>query len=141
MDIPNIKDELDRKTLEALEVLLVRRAAEQIDDSQLQVGIDTLFGSVSGMLSRSVVDVVSEVAKIDRPTHEEVRVYFSDLCVQIIKRLVGQGRVIVTERLSNGGLTTFQHAFKDKEEPDRWASAYMTNFESQLFIKGYKRVA
>ena len=57
---PTVRQEINRKTWEALERLLSRRVSDEIDDRQLDVAIDTLWDAVSGLADRDLMEMFSK---------------------------------------------------------------------------------
>lgn len=58
--VPNIKDELDRKAIDAIEYLILKRRSGEISNEAYSVGLDTLFMTVSGIVSEDFIHIITE---------------------------------------------------------------------------------
>ena len=54
-----VKEELDRKTIETLEYLILKREAGEISQDQISTGLDVLFMNVSGLVSEDFVHLIT----------------------------------------------------------------------------------
>lgn len=57
--VPTIRDELNRKTFETIEWLAVSHDLGKITEGQFNTGVDAVFMSVAGLVSDSVMEVVT----------------------------------------------------------------------------------
>lgn len=59
MDVPVLKDELDRKVFETLEYLIIRRKRGQISQEYFEGGIDCLFMAVNGLVRKEFIEIIT----------------------------------------------------------------------------------
>lgn len=57
--VPTVKEELDRKSLEAIERLILQHRHGEISDEAYSVGLDTLFLTVSGIVSEDFIEIIT----------------------------------------------------------------------------------
>ncbi len=58
-EFPSIRNEIERKAVDTAVWLLEKREAGEITDEQLYIGQQALFMTVSGLVGRSVFDLIS----------------------------------------------------------------------------------
>lgn len=58
-ELPTLQEEIDRKAIETLEMLLNRHARGYITTAQLEVGLDALFGAVSGLARKDFLELIT----------------------------------------------------------------------------------
>lgn len=70
-DLPTTKEELDRKALDALEYLILKRESGEISDEAYSVALDVLFMTVSGIIGKDFINLITlaeeEVKKAPPP--------------------------------------------------------------------------
>jgi len=58
-DLPSIKEELDRKSLDAIERLILKHRDGEISDEAYSVALDVLFMTVSGLVSEDFIQLIT----------------------------------------------------------------------------------
>ena len=58
-EFPSIREEIERKAIDAAVWLIEKHEAGEITDEQLFIGQQTLFMTVSGLVGREVYDLIS----------------------------------------------------------------------------------
>jgi hypothetical protein len=61
MEIPTIREELSRKSLEALERLVIDRAKGAITEAQFSTGMNVLWDIVAGLTDKDFIEIISTV--------------------------------------------------------------------------------
>lgn len=64
MSVPSIKEELERKTLEAIESLVVRHRNGDLSDKEFSTGLATAYDCVAGLVDKSITEFI-EMAYIE----------------------------------------------------------------------------
>lgn len=62
-DLPTTQEELDRKSIETLEKLILDHRNHRISTAQFDVGINTLFSVASGLVSRDFIELVTRASR------------------------------------------------------------------------------
>jgi len=105
MNLPTIREELDRKTFETIEWLAVSHDLGKITDGQFNTGVDAVFMSVAGLVNYSIMEIVSAASRsIDR--HDlKVRRHFARLGVVVtLEWAAGEGNYRWVTRASNDSI-------------------------------------
>jgi hypothetical protein len=98
--IPSVSQEIERKALEQLEVLVRQHEHGQIADNQLRTAIDTLFAVTSGIVPEDVRELLEQTAalcdnaSIDLENH--IMIAGKKPEILAIRRKV-EGRVIISK--------------------------------------------
>lgn len=71
--LPSLRDELDRKTFETVEWLVVSLKNKSISEAQFKTAIDAVFMAVAGLASRDFVDLVTSVSMAEKYTPAQLR--------------------------------------------------------------------
>lgn len=58
-ELPTIKEELDRKSLDAIERLILKHRSGEISDEAYSVALDVLFQTVSGLVSEDFIQMIT----------------------------------------------------------------------------------
>ena len=61
---PTLLEEINRKSFETLEFLVLRYQRGQIDKQEFQFGLDILFMAVSGLVSNEFFELITEAQKL-----------------------------------------------------------------------------
>lgn len=61
MVIPELKDELERKTCETLEWIVQRHDSSQFSERDVYVALQTVFSIVSGLVSKEFTDEIGMI--------------------------------------------------------------------------------
>jgi hypothetical protein len=96
-----LSEELNRKTLEAIEWLVSRFEQGQLLESQLLTGLDTVFMTVSGLVDFEVIRVLTETAQRGRNAKVTararrifVRARPDDACVLALTWAAGSDQIV-----------------------------------------------
>lgn len=57
--IPTVRDELNRKSIDAVEYLVKKHVGGEISDEAYSVALDTLFIAVSGIVREDFIDLIT----------------------------------------------------------------------------------
>lgn len=89
-ELPELKDELTRKTFEELENLIQRRESGKITNLEYRASINTLFAICSGLVDGDFFEMISEAAKETVEDHSfyERRLFQKDDKMAIVSRPV-----------------------------------------------------
>ena len=60
-DLPTIKEELERKTLETYDWLIQRLGAGQIGSAEVKIALQTVFNVTCGLVSRDITEAAEAV--------------------------------------------------------------------------------
>lgn len=58
---PTIREELSRKSLEALESLLIGRSKGTLTEAQFATGINVLWDTVAGLVDKDFIEIISTI--------------------------------------------------------------------------------
>lgn len=89
MQAPSLKDELERKSLTALENLLRKREQKRINDDQLEVGLQAVFDAVWGLVGDDINEIIVEAQREPDPSYVERRLLRKGGHIAILERRVG----------------------------------------------------
>jgi hypothetical protein len=77
-ELPTLQEEIDRKSFEALEWLTYAVSQGRMTPHQFSTGIDVLFMTVSGLLKKDFIDLISEAQALCPTEPLEMKRSFSD---------------------------------------------------------------
>lgn len=60
---PSIREELNRKVVDTLELLLVRQSRGEVTVSEMKVAIDAVYTATVGLLSEETIDLMTTIEK------------------------------------------------------------------------------
>lgn len=99
--VPPIKDELERKTFETLDWLITSVAGGRMTEEQFSVGIDAVFKSVSGLVGKNFIELITASQEMIRNdvhnTHIERFYLIRGNELVVVKWVVGTDKVRVTK--------------------------------------------
>lgn len=61
VNVPELKDELERKTAETLEWIVQRNDSGQFTERDVYVALQTVFSAVSGLVSKEFTDEIGVI--------------------------------------------------------------------------------
>jgi len=138
MNIPNVTDELNRKTLETIQNLLALRQAGRIDDTNLMIGIRAVWDCSAGLVSNDLSLLMSGILEPAIAGTVERQVW------------VGKGKLIavehnrweqsVTVRPLVGGKGDTRKEFDSATNPIQTIEAYLARIEETMVRSGLRRV-
>lgn len=140
--LPSQEEELERKSLDALENLLLRERHGKITSAQLEVGLETLFTAVSGMVSEDLVELITRAS-------EEIREHY-DQSFWRARYFVNDEGDIIRFKWRIGFTTWFFYVhsknvekvrkFGDSMFPEKSVLADMEKVATGLLKRGYKEI-
>ena len=137
--IPDVQDELDRKAIETLEMLLLRRDQGKITEAQFDTGIDVLFSTVSGLVREDFAELISLSADdIDRndPSFEQRRVFWSEGTFFYLKENIEKAKLMLAKH-SGGEWKKFEKDYSDLPFPEKSLKKYVEAIEKNMTDKGF----
>lgn len=96
--VPQLKDELERKSIETLDWIVQQSLAGQMADSEVKVALQTVFSLVSGLVSNDITAAIGSV-RADTLAKTLVRKVFhrpGDPRLFVVRWEVGSSEVVVT---------------------------------------------
>ncbi|CCG43364.1 hypothetical protein PHAMO_80155 [Magnetospirillum molischianum DSM 120] len=105
--LPTLKEELDRKVLDAVEAILWRLESKQINQAQASEAANALFTATAGLIDREVLNVMCAIRDHDETEYVEREVLTKPGAmgtgVTIIERPVGAAVVRLMSKLGHDG--------------------------------------
>lgn len=101
LHMPTLQEELDRKTFETLEWLFSAVQRGKITRDQFSTGVDTVFMTVSGLLGKDFIDLITAAQKecnFEAPVQKRVFVKGNEILA--VEWTVGTTRVTVGKRVN-----------------------------------------
>jgi hypothetical protein len=141
--VPTAKEELNRKAFETLEGLLLARDQEKINDDQLDVAVDAIFGCVGGLAETPLLEVISEIKLQTKRTYKERHLLVRAETLYLIERVIGAGKVIVNMAIQPFTGTWQKTQVKDYSEavvPTLAAQRGVARLIKMLLEKGFVEV-
>ena len=142
--VPTAKEELNRKAFETLEGLLLARDQEKINDDQLDVAVDAIFGCVGGLAEDPLLEVISEIKLQTKRTYKERHLLVSKSgTLYLIERVIGAGKVVVsmaTQPFAGEWLQTQTKDCSEEVVPTLAAQKGVAKLIKMLLAKGFVEV-
>lgn len=89
-DLPTLREELDRKSMETVDYLFSNLDNGKITMSQFSTGLDVLFMATAGLVDKGIVDLVTNGAEYVRQAPDDMiikRVFIKDsITVRLARR-------------------------------------------------------
>jgi hypothetical protein len=101
-EVPPLRDEIDRKTLETYQWLIDMSVDGQIAESEVKVGVQAIFGVTAGLVSEKVKDFASVVEANPFAKQTQRRVFYSPIKTFVVTWTVGDDTVRVQSISSEG---------------------------------------
>lgn len=93
---PSMRDELNRKTVEAVERLLQRWSNAEITNGQFVTGMQAIFATVAGIVDEDVMAIITTASSYVRDVPERsVRFYVKGAALILNQHTAGSGDVLV----------------------------------------------
>ncbi|MFT4064349.1 hypothetical protein [Paraburkholderia sp.] len=132
-DVPTLQEELDRKAFETLEYLTWSVDQGRITAEQFSTGVDVLFMTVSGLLKKDFIDLVTEAQKLCPSEPATLKRSFTDgAALMTVTWVVGADTVSMGRF---GGKCAVKE-FDTAREAKNWFGAV----GALLAAKGYKEI-
>lgn len=141
-DLPTVEEELDRKAIETLEQLLLRRQQGKITEAQFDVGLDALFSVAAGLVRDDFAELISLAGnEIDRNDSSFIqrRVFVKGGSILYINSNLDSETVIV-KRCVAEGWTTVVKRFDDKPIAAVAIKQYVDFVAKGMIGKGYEEI-
>jgi len=94
-DVPQLREELDRKVMEALEWLQHAQATARISDAQASVAVDAVFKAVSGLVDEKFTEIITNMSALYDGVPKLVRVLLNANKVVKFEWGIGLSRIEV----------------------------------------------
>jgi hypothetical protein len=126
--LPSVREELDRKTVETLDWLMAAVRNGLLTDSQFSTGIAATWKAVSGLVSEDVSELMCEAGRIAREKPPMERRFFWKKEPMVVERQMQESSFYVSKPLrgfrSHGGCASPAHA---KEMMDSFCTRLIEN--------------
>lgn len=138
-EVPNLRDEIDRKAFEQLERLAGQLESGKINQAMFNIGVQSVWNCVSGLASEWVIDTITEVKEMWVESELlDARVFYdpSEGAILLIRKLGGDK--LKLRSLPTGRKTDWD--FAATANPSREALLKQKQVEEVLVKKGWNRV-
>jgi hypothetical protein len=132
-EIPTLQEELDRKAFETLEWLTYSVDQGRITPEQFSVGVDVLFMTVSGLLKKDFINLITEAQRLCPSEPPVLKRSFTDGTALMTARWVVGAEAVSVGRF--GGKSAVKE-FDTAREAKDWFGAIAVS----LAAKGYKEI-
>lgn len=138
MSFPDISDEIERKSNQAMSKLLSELSVGEISNAEFYYGIRAIWDTASGLISKELMDILSGLIQKGPGDEPVVRVFSTDAYADSEELIV-----IKKSRRESSVITIYgsQHGIKAMEKnftvekcanPHNEAKEYADNFINQL---------
>ncbi|MDY7537550.1 hypothetical protein RGU72_04695 [Undibacterium sp. 5I1] len=128
-DVPVLREELDRKSLETAQWLLNSFQNHSITAEQFSTGLDTLFMAVSGLVDEELIDLITACDQYTKNLNNVVKAHFcKDRFTHSVTWKVGETSLLIEKR-QDGSIYD--------EETKHFGSAEIANKAMQLIENNY----
>lgn len=132
-ELPTLQEEVDRKAFETLEWLTHAVSEGRMTAHQFSTGIDVLFMTVSGLLRKDFIELVSEAQALCPDTKLELkRVFWSPAGLLRVTWTVGEEKVLIGAPSAAPRYMNFDTA--------REARDFFNGVGERLAPKGYQEI-
>jgi hypothetical protein len=127
-ELPTLKEELTRKSLEMLEEILLKHKRGKISMAQMDYALDVLFGTVNGLVDREFIELITmastQVNKAD-PSYIERHVMRKEggSAVLIVERRMDDDTLKIHRMRLNGLVEEIVKKYADSTIPSEQAKA------------------
>jgi len=136
-EVPTIRDELNRKSFEALEWLAVDFDHGKLTRAQYAAGLEALFMTVAGLVDEEIFKLITEASKIaGTPPHTERRILVKNNTV-VLLTWHGGCQEFHIEVVENGVTKTSMSQHRDTPVLAREA---MKNYVKVVLESGYREL-
>lgn len=142
--LPTLQEELDRKALDTLGGLIMDCRAKRISPAQFEVGINTLFSAVSGLVTSEFIELVTRASKEETNgedvVHYDRRVFNKGESTVIIVYGFGDELFTISMMRPNRPVNVRGKSFVDQTNAPKKAHAAYLMFAASLESKGYEEL-
>lgn len=141
-DLPAVEDELDRKAIETLEMLLLKRDQGKITEAQFDTGLDILFSVAGGIVREDFAELISQAAEdINRsdPSFEQRRLFAIEGSIFYMRVNVDQARLKLS-RFAGGKWTDVVKDYSDHTVPEKALKKQVAFVSNNMTDKGYEEI-
>jgi hypothetical protein len=132
--VPTFEEELDVKVLNTVESLYKRWERGEIDGPMYKTAIESVFNSVSGMVSNDMFNILSEAKVPDTQyVHVDRQILTLGNRVLMIGQLIGSEKLLITTGI---GSKEVKREIKTFETPKK-ARDMLKAMVARLETKGY----
>jgi hypothetical protein len=135
--IPDLKDEITRKSMEAISYLITASHAGRITPHQFATGIDALWMAVAGLIDEDIIDLITAGGnEAPKSAPVEKRVFVDRFRMVVVDRVVGDDTVYLKSYV-NGELMDAKHRENTDAAKARDA---MRDIAAKLLAAGYTEI-
>ena len=137
--MPTLQEELDRKTHETLEWLILGRDQCRLSDIQFEAGTDALFMAVSGLVDKDFIEIITEARRepvLDKATYKRLLVKQDEWGEdhRVVKWTAGDDFFSVV-RLAGGKVVENMAVFDDPGEAKLGMINYAENLKKDDWVE------
>jgi hypothetical protein len=139
-ELPTLREELDRKTLETIQWLVRSTESGAITGDQLSVAVDTLFMAVSGLVDADFINMFTELQAICPTEKQTLSVsFYRETKVLTFDWTIGALQVHVSRRDALNDMKVDTQKTVDFDEACK-ARAYWDNLPALMSKSGFERL-
>lgn len=145
-ELPTIQEELSRKAIDTLEELLRKEKQGKINKAQLDVALDTLFSTVSGMVDEEFIDLItlaSDEVKSHDQSYIDRRLFVNedDRLVVVCHPINSSAVTLLTDPHYDGlWAKVVEKDFSESAIPEEAAKKHAERIVRNLKLKGFKEL-
>lgn len=139
---PSLQEELNRKTVEALDILLKKRNLETINDTQLKLALHSIWSVTSGLIEKEVTQgIANAIDSIPRDAVEK-RVYRkgTDFAVLVVDYENYQISAYMKPKPDGTWAAEKSCDFSENENPINMMRAYVMKFHHKVTANGFAEI-
>lgn len=136
--VPTMQEELERKTIEAIEDLLMGHENGRITEAQLDTGMTAIWTTVSGLVGRDMMDLISEAKpKSDPSSKVTALLHHPEKGMLAVRWHVKEARI---EIVANGQVVSQKGHFEPVSGMHKIARGWFMDTLKGLLGKGFRLV-
>ena len=136
--LPTLKEEIDRKAVDACEAILKRLNAGLINQAQASEAALTLFNALAGLVDKEIMDCICGIQDETKGAHVERHVLLFASNATLIEWEVGSSKVSFASNLQGGKFQLKRiFDFSDDLHPAEAAKEKIEVLKASLKAKGW----
>lgn len=96
VNVPELRDELERKTLETYEWIIEQASSGQMSEPEVKTSMQAVFGVTAGLVSREITEAAETVEANAHSNFTHRRVFYSTVRSYVVSWTVGSDTVHCT---------------------------------------------
>lgn len=140
---PGLREEIERKTHDEMARLLCNREQGVISHAQFRQGAESLWNSVSGLIPRDMMDILSQMRAmpIEDGSEALTQAFGTTTDMVITQRVPGDdGKVKVIRQKDGLWYRSVINPAPGEYQPNKWAKNTIQKVGDALTAKGHRRV-